>query len=105
MDGLVHVLEFAAPYSRVRSHEAFFGGLLRFGHGAGQVAAADAELDSDQSLALFASDGRSATPHEAALVVRKAMRVERHYQVSQPPPRHDRRVVVGGVEAAAAESR
>ncbi len=56
--GLLHLLEFAAPDRPVGDLEEVLGLCLGLVHGAAQVAAADAELDGDQPLALLAVDGR-----------------------------------------------
>ena len=62
MLGLLHLLELAAPHGPVRGIEELLGPLLGFGHGAGQVAVADAELEGDQPFALLAINRRSAVP-------------------------------------------
>ena len=71
--GLLHFLELAAPDRVVRGLEELRCAVLGLCHGAGQVAAADAELDRDQPLSLFAIDRRRAGPHELAVGVGRAV--------------------------------
>ena len=61
--------------------------LLGLGHGAGQIATADAELDGDQTVALFAVNGRGARADELALGVWLALVVERRDQIAQAAAR------------------
>ena len=65
--GLLHLLELAAPDGTVRRLEQILGLLLRFGNRAGQVAAADAELDRDQAVALLAASIRAGHAPRRAL--------------------------------------
>ena len=70
MLGLLHLLELAAPFGAVGAVEQVGRLLLGLGDGAGQIAAAHAELDGDQALALLAVNRRGARPQELAVAGR-----------------------------------
>ncbi len=67
MFGFLHFLELAAPFGAVGGLEQRRPIFLGLGHGAGQIAIADAELHGDQAVALFAVNGRGAGADEIAL--------------------------------------
>ena len=69
MLGLLHFLKFAAPFGMVGSMEQMGGLLLRLGDASGQIAAAHAELDGDEALALLAVNRRGAGTQELAVRV------------------------------------
>ena len=94
--GLLHVLEFAAPLEPVGGWNQAGGFLPSLGHGAGQVAAADVELDGDQPPALFAIDIRGAELREAALRIGLPLAIAGSHQVDDAATRELRQVVHGG---------
>ena len=63
--GHLNLAELAAPLGAVGGLEQVGGLLLGLGHGAGQVAAAHAELGRDEAVALLAEDDRHARPQHA----------------------------------------
>ena len=53
----MHLLDFAGPLGLIGGLDKGLDALVGLGDGAAEVAAADAELDGDQPLPLFAEDG------------------------------------------------
>ena len=77
------------------------GLLLRLGNGAGQVAAADAELDRDQASRLFPIDHRGAGPFEIAAEVHGAIIAFGADHVAEPQVRGVAERIGGGGQGAA----
>ncbi len=101
--GLLHLLELSAPDGAVGRLEQVLGHFLGFGNGAGQIAAADAELDGDQTITLLAIDRRRAGTQKLAVRIGLPLVVERRHQVDQTATRHAGAAAQRGVELAAGD--
>src|SRR5205823_3987610 len=85
--GLFHLLEFPTPLRSIGGVQKWLDKVFRLGHGAGQVAAAYAELDSNEPLSLFAINRGGPGPNELACFIGLAVPSQRSNQVAQAPLR------------------